>query len=418
MRILILFVLLACQAFGTWGNGYTYRRTLTINKTGVPNTDQVNFPVLFRTPVGTVNTSGTNVSWANGDHFPTWLAGNPILINSVEYTVATVTNDSALVLTATAGSQSGVVYNGTPYLRHTSHGGKVSDINGYDIIFASDAVGSTKLDHETESYDHETGVGVWHHREPTVATGTDTVFYIFYTNTSVTTSQEAITGVWDANYKAVLHLPNGTDLTALDSTSNNNDGTISTPTAVAGQIGGAAHFNGTADYISIPATGGANSTLTLSVWVNWVSNSSYAGVLFMRSASPTGIFITWGGTYELYWNGTYASSVNPTAVWAYKVMTVSGTSGKLYDCKAGACSTESFTVSGSTTYDTAWMLAQDNCCGGRFLHGTLDEARISYTARSADWIATEYNNQYSPGTFYALGAETEFSGAARRRIVQ
>jgi biopolymer transport protein ExbB len=33
---------------------------------------------------------------------------------------------------------------------------------------------------------------------------------------------------------------------------------------------------------------------------------------------------------------------------------------------------------------------------------TLDEARISNTTRSAGWIATEYNNQNSPATFYTV----------------
>ena len=37
--------------------------------------------------------------------------------------------------------------------------------------------------------------------------------------------------------------------------------------------------------------------------------------------------------------------------------------------------------------------------------GLLDEVRISDTNRSADWIATEYNNQDSPLTFYTMGSE-------------
>lgn len=37
--------------------------------------------------------------------------------------------------------------------------------------------------------------------------------------------------------------------------------------------------------------------------------------------------------------------------------------------------------------------------------GTIDELRIARVARSAGWIATEFNNQSSPGTFYTLGPE-------------
>lgn len=43
--------------------------------------------------------------------------------------------------------------------------------------------------------------------------------------------------------------------------------------------------------------------------------------------------------------------------------------------------------------------------GDRSFAGAMDEVRISNYVRSADWIATEYNNQYSPSTFYAVGTE-------------
>ncbi|MBL6964410.1 MAG: LamG domain-containing protein, partial [Bacteroidetes bacterium] len=35
-------------------------------------------------------------------------------------------------------------------------------------------------------------------------------------------------------------------------------------------------------------------------------------------------------------------------------------------------------------------------------NGYIDEVHISNTARSADWILTDYNNQNSPNTFYSL----------------
>ncbi|HWY35454.1 MAG TPA: hypothetical protein VNX68_12475, partial [Nitrosopumilaceae archaeon] len=38
-----------------------------------------------------------------------------------------------------------------------------------------------------------------------------------------------------------------------------------------------------------------------------------------------------------------------------------------------------------------------------FFNGKLDEFRISKTVRSASWIATEYNNQAFPNTFYKVG---------------
>jgi hypothetical protein len=40
-----------------------------------------------------------------------------------------------------------------------------------------------------------------------------------------------------------------------------------------------------------------------------------------------------------------------------------------------------------------------------YFDGSIDEVRISDTARSAGWIATEYNNQSQPLTFHKLGGE-------------
>jgi hypothetical protein len=36
----------------------------------------------------------------------------------------------------------------------------------------------------------------------------------------------------------------------------------------------------------------------------------------------------------------------------------------------------------------------------------MDEVRVSDTARSADWIATSYNNQNAPAAFITLGSKT------------
>jgi uncharacterized repeat protein (TIGR01451 family) len=44
--------------------------------------------------------------------------------------------------------------------------------------------------------------------------------------------------------------------------------------------------------------------------------------------------------------------------------------------------------------------------------GLLDEIRVSTTTRSAQWIATEYNNQSAPALFFTVGPETISAGAA------
>ncbi len=44
--------------------------------------------------------------------------------------------------------------------------------------------------------------------------------------------------------------------------------------------------------------------------------------------------------------------------------------------------------------------------------GLLDELRLSSAALPANWIATEYNNQSAPGSFFNIGTEEEQSGGA------
>jgi hypothetical protein len=59
----------------------------------------------------------------------------------------------------------------------------------------------------------------------------------------------------------------------------------------------------------------------------------------------------------------------------------------------------------ATQTPTYWTFGSDGSLN-TFFNGTLDEIRISNTARSADWLKTEYNNQSSPSTFYSFGTET------------
>ena len=74
---------------------------------------------VVETASGTVNTSGTAVTWASGNKFintgsgfnaAQWPAGTPITINGVAYSIASVTNSTALVLSSSAGTQTGHNY--------------------------------------------------------------------------------------------------------------------------------------------------------------------------------------------------------------------------------------------------------------------------------------------------------------------
>ncbi len=58
---------------------------------------------------GVVDTTGTAVAWVSGDKFGAW-AGQPITIDGVVYIITSVTDDENIVLSTTAGNQTGVIY--------------------------------------------------------------------------------------------------------------------------------------------------------------------------------------------------------------------------------------------------------------------------------------------------------------------
>ena len=90
-------------------------------------------------------------------------------------------------------------------------------------------------------------------------------------------NEQNASGVWDTNYKGVWHLPNGTSLTANDSTNNANNGTLSgtPPTATVGQIDGGASFNGTNNYVTLLPSFFSTITgdFTTSFWVQGIGRN-------------------------------------------------------------------------------------------------------------------------------------------------
>lgn len=153
--------------------------------------------------------------------------------------------------------------------------GDVTSVTGYDIIFrGEDATtcggpATCILDHEIESYDGGTGTLVAWVRVPVLQTLANTVIYIYYGDAAVTCSQENATGVWDSNYREVLHLHETGDHT--DSTANGftavTKGTVNQ--GVAGKIGPADDFIGPTESRLIISDGelAANTSFTFEAWV-------------------------------------------------------------------------------------------------------------------------------------------------------
>lgn len=299
-------------------------------------------------------------------------------------------------------------------LKYTGSGGKVGKSDGTDILItASD--GTTKLSHEIEKYSSSTGeIILWFNSGSTaLSTSTNTSYYIYYGNSGASDQQDK-TNVWDSNYKGVWHLPNGTTLTSLDSTSNANNSNAQSMTAASGQIDGSADGNGSSKDITIPSSSSLNVTnpITVQGWINSrsittnnqpiISKGSGSQFRYLLATANSGRFalqlLTSGTSYVIYLGCDTARSSN---TWYHVVATYDGSNGYCY-----VNGVQDGTNTGSGTNDGGG--ANDVKLGsasGLYLDGYIDEVRVSNSVRSAAWIKTEYNNQNSPNTFWSVGAE-------------
>jgi len=295
--------------------------------------------------------------------------------------------------------------------------------SGNDILF-TDSSGTAKINHEIEAYNPSTGQLTAWVQVPSVSPTTDTTIYMYFGNGSAG-NQQSRTAVWDANYQGVWHLPNGTALNASDSTSNGSNGTVSNSAAGNGEIGGGASFNGSNASVDFGSAAGLHITgpITTEAWINvaaWPANGYPSGILGMGysyASQWTGWMLEAntdnGGNHYLNWtsnNGsphgvaTSAASL-ASGTWHHLVGTFDGATWKMYLDGVVTGSVADATPPVNTGVDVVAGGLSTNGFGTIFLfRGLLDELRVSNTARSAGWIATEYSNQSNPGNFLSVGS--------------
>src|SRR3989344_3524924 len=307
-------------------------------------------------------------------------------------------------------------------LKTVANGGYVQNSSGYDIRPYSDSALTTALTFELVNYDGVNGKLEMYVKIPTLSASTDTVIYLAFGDSGISTDGSS-TATWDSSFKGVWHLPDGTTLGALDSTSNNNDGTITTPTATTGQIDGGASFNGTSDIIT---AGSATSLddlgpLTFSAWIRPNSMGEANGGIVMGKSNGTGdLRFNFAGTNALSLGKDYATTdLNRTtsnstvtmSAWNYVVVTWDGsaTATNILIYVNGAETTYQTTTNGvgAIQSDAALNFNIGNLSGlFHTFDGVIDEVKVSNVARSASWITADYNAQKASSTFISWGART------------
>jgi len=322
-----------------------------------------------------------------------------------------------------------VLIQGTyPYLATTANGGRMRNANGYDLAFFADAELNTQLAHETEKYVASTGEVVYWVKVPSISHTQNTVIYMAQGNPSITTDQSDPENVWDSNFVMVQHLKqagNGTADEYVDSTSNSNGGqggagdSAKTPSLTSsGKIDGAQTFDGDNDHITVGDSNSLDITdaLTIGFWFkssttdNTVvlektnSNSNYHFQTTNEAMSGGGDKIFFGVSSSGSTGRVSSSVVVSDNTWHQVVGTFDTNINTLKIYIDGLLNKTNSSVTDNLTANTDNLLIGSRSGASPF-PGSMDEIRISNSVRSADWIATEYNNQNSPSTFYTIGGE-------------
>lgn len=330
------------------GNGYTSYSTITINYTKVPNTDQTDFPLMV---MGTYS-----------------------------------------------------------FFKTVANGGYVTNSSGYDIIFTSDSGGANKLKWETVYWNGTTGEVKYFVKIPTLSHTANTIIYVWYGNSSVTTDQSDKANTWDSGFYSVLHFGDGTTFSSADSKGTvtyTNNGV----TEASGSTGiGAASFNGSSNFLNGGNSFGLTGDLTINLW-------SYAtNVVSILAKVPVGTgkanpikFGYYGGTNKMGLslgdgtNETISSSntLQNASTWTHIGVKLSGTTYTFFFNGAtdgSGTNAQSRSDNGSINA----TIGTNSGVGTEWYAGKIDEFWVSTTARSNDWIATVYNNQHAPETFYLI----------------
>ncbi len=297
--------------------------------------------------------------------------------------------------------------------------------------------GQTEMPREIVSCDTGAKTGEMHFQADALANASDTNFYIYYGNSSVTEPAADSTygseNVWNdggSNYfKLVQHLneSSGAGNYLLDSTTNDNDGAPAgtTPTYLSvAKLGGGWDFAGanqerveTPDSASLQVA----TALTAEVWAKidsstspdhnpllWKGSQLGWGALYNYRIVNSSGSMSWGvtcGAVEGWFGGGSAA----IGSWAHYAITFDGATANAYinGVNVGnstTCSGQSLNVMATSPVRSGFGYRQT---GSEETHmdGAVDEIRISNFARAITWFSTEYNNHNSTADFYSLTDE-------------
>lgn len=300
--------------------------------------------------------------------------------------------------------------------------GARAQADGHDIWFTA-ADGTTRLDHELQSWNPTTHrLNAWV-RVPTLDSKNTTTIYLRYGDATTAQAPNPV-GVFLSSFAAVWHFDDANPTTTIADATGTHNGTpalTAATTKTTAQLGNGLAWTGSNDQITF-----TNNVLsgtqahTISAWVNQsagVTHPSAVMVVGPTGTPPTGtarwFYTHWTGPamavgyYTDDWNTTTNLDGQGWKLvhWVYE----GGNNGKTRVYVNGVEIPGSpQSLSGINTTGTMGVIghAPEPAYGTNMgFAGTLDELRIATVVRSPDWIAIEFANQSSPSTFYTVGPE-------------
>lgn len=294
--------------------------------------------------------------------------------------------------------------------------------DGDDIrFFASD--GTTELARDIERWDPMTGTLIAWVQIPSLSASVDTSIFIRYAIPEPG-PVIATTDVWDARYAAVYHMNSDgqPDDQLLDSTSNGNHGAkvdMSSPVLVEGQIGDGQSFDGGDDFITVDDAVSLDmgGTFTTSLWLahdKGVVPNNYERILSKKYSytSLHGWEVSLESGYDNALTARGASLVNPANLnnmpswraggWRHLAVVYNSVNVTAF---IDGQYVDNTLIASAADSERPLFIGRYGEGDSHFWGGRMDEIRLAPSALSAEWIATEFNNQSNPDNFYVVGPE-------------
>jgi len=278
--------------------------------------------------------------------------------------------------------------------------------------------GTTECPREVVFYDSTNDKGELHFKANSLSSTTDTVFYIYYGNSSAsdyaTDATYGAENVWN-DFLGVLHC-NESSSPLMDSSGNGLDATQNgAPTygVTAGMIGNGVHGDGVDDGFTMDKSGW-DSTDKITIEGIVYTSSDWA------QYGGGGLFSAWDGgpDWLVWWNSSGTIS--------WRVYTVNNTGGVTVTTSSKPSAGESHHV--CAVYDGAKIyLYVDGVLTGpakatgnllektanyrlfyyssKYIDANYDEIRTHKVARGSSWVSATKDNLLSPTTFYTVGTQ-------------